>query len=226
MQRTVQSTMTSPVVTVHPDTPFKSVVQLLLERGVDAVPVVDETGALLGVVSASDLTCHEEEPPSLAHLVVGGRGARDHARKARARTARELMTSPARTVAPDATACDALREMTRGKVGRLVVADEDRIVGILTRSDLLRVFLRPDEELQREVAVVVRDLLGADADDVQVVVADGVVHLRGRVARTSQAWAAAAAARDVAGVVDVEDAVVGEVDDTLVHELSVRGPFV
>lgn len=226
MRQTVRSTMTSEVVTVHPDTPFKQVVQVLAQHRFDAVPVVDETGALLGVVSGSDLTCHEEEPPSLAHLVVGGRGAREHARKARARTARELMSSPARTVAPDADACDALREMTRAKVGRLVVVDNDRVVGILSRSDMLKVFLRSDEELQREVSAVVRDLVGADADEVQVVVGDGIVHLRGRVERTSLAWAAAAAARDVPGVVDVEDNVVGDVDDTLVHELSVRGPFV
>ena len=226
MQRTVRSTMTSEVVTVHPDDPFKQVVQVLAQHRIDAVPVVDETGALLGVVSGSDLTCHEEEPPSLAHLVVGGRGARDHARKARARTARELMSSPARTIGPDASTCDALREMSRGKVGRLVVVEDDHVVGILSRSDLLKVFLRSDDDLEREVAVVVRDLLGADADGVQVVVGDGIAHLRGRVARTSLAWAAAAAARDVPGVVDVDDDVVGEVDDTLVHEMSVRGPFV
>lgn len=226
MQRTVRSAMTSEVVTVHPDDPFKQVVQLLAEHRVDGVPVVDETGALLGVVSKSDLTCHEEEPPSLTHLVVGGRGAREHARKARARTARELMTSPARTTTPDAEVCEALREMSRGKVGRLVVVEDGRVVGILARSDLLKVFLRSDEELQREAEVVVRDQLGAEAEGVQVVVADGVVHLRGRVSRTSTAWAAAAAARDVPGVVDVDDCLVGDVDDTLVHEMSVRGPFV
>ena len=226
MQRSVRSTMTSEVVTVPPDEPFKGVVRLLAQHGVDALPVVDAGGELLGVVSARDLTCHEEEPPSLAHLVVGGRGAREHARKARGRTARELMTSPARTVSPDAEACEALRDMTRGKVGRLVVVEQGRVVGILTRSDLLRVFLRSDEELQREASVVVRDLLGEDAAGVEATVTDGVVSLRGRVGRTSQAWAAAAAARDVPGVVDVEDALVAEVDDTLVHELSVRGPFV
>jgi CBS domain-containing protein len=226
MQRTVRSTMTSEVVTVHPDDPFKQIVQVLAEHRFDAVPVVDESGALLGVVSGCDLTCHEEEPPGLAHLVVGGRGAREHARKARGRTARELMSSPARTISPEADTCEALREMSRGKVGRLVVVEDGRIVGILSRSDLLKVFLRSDEDLQREVAVVVRDLLGADADGVQVVVGDGVVYLRGRVERTSQAWAAAAAVHDVPGVVDVEDTVVGDVDDTLVHEMSVRGPFV
>jgi CBS domain-containing protein len=225
-QQTVREAMTREVVTVHPDAPFKAVVQVLAEHGVDAAPVVDQTGTLLGMVSGSDLTCHEEEPPSLAHLLVGGRSAREHVRKRRARTARELMSSPVRTVGPDAEICEALREMDRGKVGRLPVVEGDRLVGILTRSDLLAVFLRPDDELQREVEGAVRTAMGGGGDDVHVVVGDGIAYLRGRVDRTTRAWAAVAAAADVRGVVDVEDELVSEVDDSLVHEMSVRGPFV
>lgn len=226
MERTVQATMTSEVVTVHPDTPFKQIVQVLATRGVDGVPVVDEAGQLLGVVSGADLTCHEEEPPTLTHLLVGGRSVREHARKSRGRTARELMTSPARTVAPGADTCTALREMERGGVGRLVVVDGGRVVGILTRSDLLRVFLRSDDDLQREVDAAVRERLGSTVADLQIAVADGVVHLRGRVERLTSALAAVAAAQEVAGVVAVEDSVTSDVDDTLVHEMSMRGPFV
>ena len=225
MQRTVREAMTAEVVTVHPDAPFKQIVQVLAQRGFDALPVVDETGALLGVVSGADLTCHEEEPPSLAALVVD-RDARRHARKSRGRTARELMTSPARTVTPETEVGEALREMSRGHVGRLVVVADGRVVGILARSDLLRVFLRSDDDIATEVEAAVRPHVGEVPGAVQVAVADGVVHLRGRVERTTVAWAAAAAARDVPGVVDVEDAVVADVDDTLVHEMSVRGPFV
>jgi CBS domain-containing protein len=226
MERTVRSAMTSEVVTVHPDTPYKQIVQILAERGFDAVPVVDEKGELRGVVSGADLTCHEEEPPTLADLLVGGRTARQHARKSRGRIARELMTSPARTVSPDAAVCDALKEMGRGGVGRLVVVEGGRVVGMLARSDLLRIFLRSDEELRREVEAVVLEQVGSTPHDLQVVVADGVAHLRGWVERTACAWAAVAAAYAVAGVVDVEDALTSDIDDTLLHEMSVRGPFV
>jgi CBS domain-containing protein len=224
-QRTVGAVMTRDVVTVHPDTPFKQVVRVLADRGADAAPVVDETGVLLGMVSGADLTCHEEEPPRLTELVVGGRTVREHARKRRGRTARELMTSPVRTVHPETEVCTALREMGRGKVGRLVVVDGDRVVGMLTRSDVLRIFLRTDTELQREVEQVVREHVGATPAEVNVVVADGVAYLRGWVERTSCAWSAAGAAREVPGVVDVEDELSCQVDDTLVHEMSVRGPF-
>ncbi len=220
--RTVGDAMTSDVVTVHPDDPFKQVVQVLAARGVDAAPVVDETGELLGVVSGSDLTCHDEEVPPLPSLVH--KAVRLHARKARGRTARELMTSPARTLAPDALVVDALHDMAHHRVGRLVVVEGGRVVGILTRSDVLKVYLRSDEELAREVEQVVAANINCPSE-VTVTVGDGVVHLRGWVERTSCSWAACSAARGVAGVVEVDDALTSQLDDTYIHELSVRGPF-
>lgn len=226
MRRTVRSAMTSEVVTAHPDTPFKQLVQVLAEHGFDAVPVVDEKGVLQGVVSGADLTCHEEEPPTLGSLIVGGRSVRQAARKSRGRTARELMTSPARTISPDALVGDALRTMARNHVGRLVVVEDDRVVGMLARSDLLQVFLRSDKELQQEVEAAVMEQVETSPHDLQVVVADGIVHLRGWVERRACAWAATAAAYEVAGVVDVEDTLSSDIDDTLLHEMSVRGPFV
>ena len=221
--RPVSDVMTTDVVVVHPDASFKQVVRVLAECGVDGAPVVDEDGTLLGMVSGADLTCHDEEPPSLASLL--GRTARTHARKSRGRTARELMSSPARTTEPSASVCEALAEMGRGGVGRLAVVDEGRLVGILTRSDVLRTYLRSDADLQRDVELAERAQVGCPSR-LSVGVDDGVVRLTGWVERTSCAWAAAAAARDVPGVVDVEDLLASDVDDTPVHELSVRGPFV
>ena len=179
----------------------------------EPLPVVDERGTLRGVVSGSDLTCHEEASPSLVELVRHARTARVHAKKARGRTARELMTAPARTVPPDAGISDALALMGRAKVGRLVVVQDGRVVGMLTRSDVLRVFTRSDEQLAHEVEDRVRQALAGARGTVRVVVADGVVHLRGDVERASCACAAAAAAADVLGVVDLEDDVHAEVDD-------------
>jgi CBS domain-containing protein len=221
--RAVRDVMTTDVVTVHPDASFKRVVQVLADCGVDGAPVVDEDGTVLGVVSGSDLTCHAEEPPRLASLL--GRTAREHVRKSRGRTARDLMSSPARTVEPSASVCAALTEMGRGKVGRLVVVEDGRLVGILTRSDVLRTYLRSDDELQREVEQALAVEVGCP-QRITVGVDDGLVRLDGWVERTSGAWAACSAAQAVSGVVDVEDRLVSDIDDTAVHELSVRGPFV
>ncbi len=214
--RTVGDAMTRQVLTVHPDTPFKQIAELLVGQGIDAAPVVDETGRVLGVVSGSDLTCHEETGPTLGQLLIHGRTTLTHARKARARTARQLMTAPARTIGPGAGVCEALALMNRAGIGRLLVMDGGRLVGILARSDLLRVYTRSDESIQHEADAAVRAALGAAGADVRVAVADGVVHLRGSVERTSTACAAVGAAQTVPGVVDVDDDVVAEVDDVAV----------
>ena len=214
--RTVGDAMTRQVLTVHPDTPFKQIAELLVGQGIDAVPVVDESGQVLGVVSGSDLTCHEETGPTLAQLLTHGRTTLTHARKARARTARELMSSPPRTITADAGVCDALTAMIRGGVGRLLVMDGPRLVGILARSDLLRVYTRSDESMQLEAQAAVRAAVGPAGAVIRVLVADGVVHLRGDVQRSSTACAAAGAAESVPGVVDVELDVVAEVDDVAV----------
>jgi len=214
--RTVGEAMTRQVLTVHPDAPFKQIVEVLVGQGIDALPVVDEKGALLGVVSGSDLTCHEEAGLSFGRLITDTRTTLSHARKARGRTARELMSSPARTTTPGTGVCEALTAMNRGHVGRLVVTDGGKLVGILTRSDLLRVFTRSDASLEQDVKAAVSEATGSRGRELTVLVADGIAHLRGSVERASTAVAAACAARDVPGVVDVEDDVVAEVDDVAV----------
>ena len=214
--RTVGDAMTRQVLTVHPDTPFKQIAETLVGQGIDAVPVVDEDGTVLGVVSGSDLTCHEETGPTLTQLLTHGRTTMLHARKARARTARELMSSPVRSIDPGAGVCDALARMNRSGVGRLVVLEGGRLVGILARSDLLRVYTRSDQDLQADAELAVREAVGPAGSGIRVLVADGVVHLRGEVERATTACAAAGAAESVPGVVDVEDDLHAQIDDVAV----------
>lgn len=221
--RAVREVMTSQVVTVHQDASFKAVVRALEERHVDAAPVVDDDGRLVGIVSESDLTCHEGSPPRLVDWFT--KSGRQQTRKSHGHRARDLMSTPVQTIAPDATVGAALREMTRHHVGRLVVTDDDGIAGILTRSDLLRVFLRADEEIHADVLAAVNRAVGDCPSRLSVQVDEGIVSLKGWVQRTSAAWAASAAARSVPGVVEIIDDLESEIDDTEVHEMSVRGPF-
>lgn len=224
-QRVVRDLMTTDPMTVPPGASFQAVVRALFERDVHAAPVVDDDGRLLGVVSASDLTCHEQEPLAWTRLL--GRQGRDSLRKARGRTAADLMTTPARTVSADAPVCRATREMYEHHVGQLVVTDQDgRVEGVLTRRDVLRPFLRDDSEVQREVEQAVSRAIGDCPSRLEVAVEEGVVLLSGFVERRSCAWAAAAAASEVPGVVDVEDELMADVEDTPSHEMSVHGPFV
>lgn len=222
----VRDLMSSDVLTVSPGAPFKAVVRTLLERGVDAAPVVDDAGAPLGVVSLSDLTCHDEHPGGWSDLLLGGRERRQQRRKARARTARDLMRAPVVAVEPGTPVCEALARMTGAGVGRVVVVDRGRVVGVLTRSDVLRCYLRSDDDLRRDAETAVRESVGERGARLDLEVRDGVVLLAGWTELTSTAWAAAAAVRELPGVVDVDEQVLSDVDDTLVHEQAVHGPFV
>jgi CBS-domain-containing membrane protein len=203
MSWNVAALMTSDVVTVGPGTIYKKVVERLRSRGISAVPVVDADRRVIGVVSESDLLLKEERPRSAAALL----DPHGDAAKARARNAAALMTSPAVTVEPEATLTEAARLMRQKQVKRLPVVDANgRLAGILSRSDLLRVFLRSDESIAREVREeVLERALATHPAAVTVAVADGVVRLDGEVQTKSLAAIATRLIEAVEGVVAVEN---------------------
>ncbi|MFI5912455.1 CBS domain-containing protein [Dactylosporangium sp. NPDC051541] len=179
----IADVMTFGAVSVTADTPFKAIVDLLEAHGVNAVPVVDAADRVVGVVSSADL---------LPKLEVAGTD------KAHATAAAELMSAPAITVVSTATLPKAARIMEAAALKRLpVVDDSGRLIGMVTRRDLLKVFLRSDEEIRREVA----GLCARAGVDVEV--ADGVVTLLGRVRREAAIPSFVRRVERVDGVVDV-----------------------
>ncbi|MGW2234191.1 CBS domain-containing protein [Streptomyces sp. NPDC001759] len=208
--RLVGDVMTGAVAVVDVGAAFKDIVRTMQERRVSALPVVDGTGAVVGIVSEADLLPKEEFRDSDPDRYTQLRRLSDLL-KAGSVTAGELMTSPALTVAPDATLAQAAREMARARVKRLPVVDASgRLVGIVSRADLLKVFLRDDEEIAEEVRRdVVTYLFPASASTVHVEVGDGVVTLGGHVEDTSLVPVAARLVRAVEGVVDVRFALDG-----------------
>ncbi|MFG1694196.1 CBS domain-containing protein [Nonomuraea sp. NPDC049309] len=222
MRMTVADVMTEKVVAVSAGTPFKEVAETLIEAGVSAVPVVDDDRRVLGMVSEADLLRKEEfreqfyregyRPPLRARLRhPKGR------RKAEGDTAGELMTSPAVTITPASTTVEAARLMDERDVKRLAVVDYDgRLVGIVSRRDLVKVFLRPDEDIEREIREEVLDEnLWANTGGVRVKVERGVVTLSGWMERRSEAATAARMAARVNGVVDVVDKLSWKQDDAV-----------
>ncbi|QOV33720.1 CBS domain-containing protein [Streptomyces ferrugineus] len=200
----VRDVMTRDVATVGRDAAFKDVVRTLQDREVSAVPVVDGRGRVLGVVSEADLLPKEEFRDSDPDRYTQLRRLSD-LRKAGSLTAGELMTSPAMTVTADATLAQAARTMARARVKRLpVVAVDGRVEGIVSRADLLKVFLRDDEEIAEEVRrEVMAYLFPPPASAARIAVDDGVVTVSGRIRDTSLVPVAARLIRAVEGVVDV-----------------------
>ncbi|MFC8348433.1 CBS domain-containing protein [Streptomyces sp. NPDC057280] len=201
----VSDVMTRDVACVDRDAAFKDIVRTMQDRKVSALPVVDGGGRIVGVVSEADLLPKEEFRDSDPDRYTQLRRLADLA-KAGSVTAGELMTSPALTVTPGVTLAQAARTMARARVKRLPVVDaEGRPTGIVSRADLLKVFLRSDEDIAEEVRrEVVAYLFPTQADAVRVEVRDGVVRLGGRVRDTSLVPVAARLARAVEGVVDIE----------------------
>ncbi|MFD8236648.1 CBS domain-containing protein [Streptomyces sp. NPDC059696] len=218
----VGSVMTMDVVRAGYDTPAAEVARLQADHRIGGLPVVDDDDRVIGVVSVSDLVTERTAAPERHGtsrrfgLPARSPAARGRAGRATARTAGRLMSTPPVTVHAEDTIVEAARTMVRREVKRLPVLDEeDRLVGLVTRSDLLRVLVRPDEDIRDEVIgeVLVR-VLWLDPGSIDVSVGDGVVTLAGRLERRSEAEIAVAMARRTDGVVAVVDELSWRLDDT------------
>lgn len=203
--RTVQELMSRDVVRARPDTPFKELVRLLEENDVTAVPVVDELDRPMGVVSEADLLRKSaDQADSSGRTPIPHLEAWERA-KAEGSRAEELMSAPAVCARPEWTVVEAARLMETQHVKRLPVVDEaDRLLGIVSRGDLLRVFLRRDEAIREEITGdVLRRTLGIDPRDVAAEVRDGRVTLTGTVEHKSLVPVIEQLCRGVDGVVSV-----------------------
>ncbi|MFH8773222.1 CBS domain-containing protein [Streptomyces sp. NPDC017958] len=200
----VSDVMTHTVAAVGRRAPFKEIVQLMHDWRVSALPVLEGEGRVVGVVSEADLLPKEEFRDTPEEGYVRLRRRSDVA-KADALTANDLMSSPAVTVRPGATLAEAAHLMARAGVKRLPVVDEVGLLeGVVSRADLLKVFLRGDAEIAEQVRhEVVSELFPPPGSALQVEVEDGVVTLVGRVQDPGLVPVAARLVRAVEGVVDV-----------------------
>jgi CBS domain-containing protein len=217
MHSLVKDLMTTPVVTVEPTTPFKEIVARLVEHRVSAVPVVDDSGLVLGVVSEADLLLKEEFPdPDKDIPLFWNKRHRLEREKAAASVARDLMSVAVVSISPDATVAEAARRMHTAKVKRLPVVDRgSRLIGIVSRGDLLKVFDRSDHAIRREIIedVIVGEFM-MDPNRFFLHVTDGEVVLQGRVERRRILLPyLVRAVQGVEGVVRVEDRLAYDTDD-------------
>ncbi|WP_405628336.1 CBS domain-containing protein [Streptomyces sp. NBC_01174] len=199
----VSDVMTRTVVAVGLDARFKEIVTAIDQWQVTAVPVLEGEGRVVGVVSEADLLPKEELREEDATMIGQRDRLTDYA-KAGALTARDLMSSPAVTVPLDATLPEAARLMARHEIKRLPVVDGEGVLkGIVSRADLLKVFLRTDEEIAAEVREEVVDrLFPVSRRNVRVEVAEGRVTITGAVRDASLIPVAERLAGAVEGVVD------------------------
>jgi CBS domain-containing protein len=198
--------MTTEVVTVAPETSLKDVAALLVERRISGVPVVDEDRHVLGVISEADILVRE-----------GGDGRREGLlgwlfepddgmeRKLTATTAGDAMSSPPVTVGPEVPIHAAATRMVGAGINRLPVVHEDRLVGIVSRADLVRAFARDDAEIAEEIqSEVLQRTLWIEPGRVRVSVQGGAVEISGEVDTETDAELLPLFVQRVPGVVSVQ----------------------
>jgi CBS domain-containing protein len=208
--------MTTDPVAVGPETPLKDVAAILLAHRISGVPVIGERLEVLGVVSEADIIAKAAGPgtdgPRIISWLLGDRHV--DAQKITARTAAEAMGSPAITVGVADTVAEAARLMTEHGIKRLPVVENDILIGIVTRTDLVRAFTRSDEEIVKEIRELLVETLWLHEPDLDVRVERGEVLLTGHMQRRSDAELLARLARRVPGVVDVRSTLTWAWDDS------------
>jgi CBS domain-containing protein len=208
--------MTQNVITVTPESEVTEIASLLLEHGISAVPVVDSDGHVLGIVSEGDLMARvepEDERRSWwLKLFSGGGDAVDYV-KTHGRKAGQIMTANPLTVGEDEPLHDIASLLEKRHIKRVPVVRDGKLVGIVSRSNLLRGFSVGRQPAGGEGDRAIRDAIlkevdentGVLADRLNVIVADGKVQLWGLVESKEQRWAVQVAAENIDGVKEVEN---------------------
>ncbi len=228
---TVRAVMTQPAISVRVGTPLKDVAQILLDRRISGLPVVDDGGVVLGIVSEADFLVKEQGPDAISHRHLARfRGESEASRaqlaKLAATTAGEAMTAPAVTITSGTRISEAAAIMTRRGFNRLPVVDDGRLIGIVTRADLVRAYVRSDEQLARTIREdVLLRILWLDPTLFTVVVRNGSASISGRVERRSMAEMVEGAVGMVPGLIDVHADVTWTMDDSQFQPASVDLAF-
>lgn len=218
----VASIMTSPVVGIAASASIKEAADLMITHRISGLPVVDDSGRLLGIVSEGDFLRRSELGTErkrswwLEFLLSPGKAADEYVH-AHGRKIEEIMTTQVVTVASETSVQQAVNLMTKRRVKRLPVLADGRVVGIVTRSDLLRAMLRvlrpaddsslsaSDADIKSAVMAEIKRQPWGGGRTIDAVVKDGEVELSGAIFDERERGAARVAAENVPGVKSVRD---------------------
>lgn len=209
MTTAVKDVMATKVVTVRENASYKEILTAMGRFRISACPVLDSAGQVIGVVSEADLLPKEigQEPFSGPGRLLRSSGRHGELAKAAALTAAELMSTPPITIGPEASVTEAARQMHERGVKRLPVVNEaGRLIGIVSRIDVLSIYARPDSQIRDEVIrEVITGKFRLDPEEFEVTVASGIVTVTGQASDPALAPGLVSAIRRVEGVIDVWD---------------------
>ena len=215
----VSDVMTRGAVSVPPETRLRELAHLLNDRRISGVPVVDEDGRCIGVISETDLLVKQLSRSVSRRLplewILGDHHDPAELRRRSATTVGEAMTSPAITIEADRPLREAAALMIDDQVNRLPVTEAGRLVGVLTRADLVRAYLRLDAEIEAHVREdVLRRTMWLDPAGFDIDAREGIVRIAGQVDRGSTARIVEKLIGVVDGVIEVQSALTWQLDDS------------
>ncbi|MCL1593171.1 MAG: CBS domain-containing protein [Actinomycetia bacterium] len=196
--------MTTDVVAVAPSTTVRDAARMMFRYRVSGLPVVDPDDHLLGIITEGDFLAMEVERADTGQA---------------AEFVEEVMSHSVLTVPPDLEIIEAARFMHTNDVKRVIVVEDDKMVGIISRFDVVAGFTRPDDLIEDEIREdLIRRVLFVDPETVDVVVSNGVVTLFGKIGTRTEVRLMEELTRRLDGVVDVENKLQWRIDDTAVSE--------
>ncbi len=211
----VKDLMTSDVITIGPDATLKEAARRMIEAGISGLPVTDEEGSLIGVVTEADFVAGEagrrnQRRPGLLHFVF-----REESLPDRELHVGDVMTAQVISIGPEADHAEAARLMHDRGIKRIPVVDDGgRLAGLISRSDIMRAFTRSDEDILGEITGVMRKILWIDPSRARITSVDGHVVLRGQLETRSDVNLLEEMVRRADGVVSVENHMSFKVDNT------------
>lgn len=201
--------MSHSVITVRLDTPVAEIARTMIKLHISGLPVLDDRGRLVGIVTEGDLVEKEAGPvpyPKMFGLSAErAREVEDRSRRSEGKVAADVMTREVITTKEDTPLREIARVMAERKINRMPIVRDGEVLGIVSRQDVLKAFARPDHELAQLVRdVIVKDLWSIDPSTFEITAKNGVIRFAGRVEKLSEAELLEWFARGVDGVVDVD----------------------
>jgi CBS domain-containing protein len=223
----IRDVMTREVTTVTEETRLRDLAHLLSQKQISGAPVVDADGACIGVISEADLLVKQVSRPLSRRLplewILGERHDPEELRRRAATVVGEAMSTPPVTIAPDRPVREAATTMVDRGINRLPVVEGGRLVGIVTRSDLVRAYLRLDHDILDAVREkVLRETMWLDPNGFEVDVREGVIRIAGTVDRRTTAGIVERLIGITDGVVEVQSDLGWEMDDTELEPVGVE----
>jgi len=211
----IRDLMTKDVITIGPEAPLKEAARRMLEARVSGLPVTDAEGNLVGIVTEADFVAGEADRRARMRAGLLRFLDRHQDIPSQERLVGDVMTSPVVVIGPETDHAEAARIMQKENVKRLPVVESGKLVGLVSRSDTLRAFVRPDQEIIEEInSYVMEKVLWVDPSKVEVICVDGNLTLRGRMETRSDANLLVELTKRLDGVASVTDELSWEYDNT------------